>query len=71
MNVKMHLFVTKMPLARTILDHIHARAIRAYLEMVKIPVLVSFVSKSSLERWVNATANIAIVLLVCNHITFC
>jgi hypothetical protein len=34
-----------MPPAISILDHTRARAIPAYLEMVKIPVLVSFVSK--------------------------
>jgi hypothetical protein len=36
-----------MPLAITTLDHIRARAIQDYLEMVKAPVLVSFVSKKS------------------------
>ena len=49
-NVKIHLFAIRMLRAIIFLDHIRAGAIRAYLEMVKIRVLVSFASKSSSQK---------------------
>ena len=49
-NVKIHLFAIRMPRAIILLDHIRAGAIRAYLEMVKIRVLVSFVTKFSSQK---------------------
>ena len=48
--MKTHQFVTKMPRAITLLDHIHARVMRACQEMVKIVVLVSFVLNSCLTE---------------------
>ena len=48
--MKTHQFVTKMPRAITLLDHIHARVRRACQEMVKIIALVSFVLNSCVTK---------------------